>query len=172
MVIFTGTLLVLMATAAPMDAVAAASEEVPILSVWMVQATAEEKTEKEFDAELVPIRKTLARLPFARFKCLTAWREAVHFDQERQIPVSGRYSFFVKPVRKEHDRRLRLNLRVEMPAKELRGKPVEALKAEILLEPGKPFKVQGFHLEQGELIMVMQVAYGPPPKASGPSHRR
>ena len=155
------TMMLCVATAGPDNASTA-----PVLSVWAVEAKTEGRETKKFDRALTPVRRALEGLPFDTFTCLAEFSEAVALGKEAEIPISGRYTLFLKPGRRLPDGRLVLDLRVEMPSRELRGKPVAALKAQVKLTPGKLLKVQGFHLEEGELILALRVDFNAAPKKS------
>lgn len=131
----------------------------PVLSAWAVQARAEGRATKTFDPKLAPVRRVLEGLPFDSFTCLGDYSQPVPLNHEVGIPVSGRHTLFLKPRERLADGRLLLDLRVEMPSREVRGKPVAALKAELKLIPGELLNVRGFHLEEGELILVLRADF-------------
>ena len=131
----------------------------PVLSAWAVQARAEGRETKSFDPKLAPVRRVLEGLPFDNFTCLGDFSQPVPMNQEVEIPISGRHTLFLKPRERLADGRLLLDLRVEMPSRELRGKPVTALKAELKIIPGELLNVRGFHVEEGELIIVLRAEF-------------
>jgi hypothetical protein len=133
----------------------------PVLSVWAVQAKVEGNKEvKTFDPKLAPVRRALENLPFDTFTCLGDFGQAVPESHEVSVPVSARYTLYLKPRERLADGRLLLEFRIEMPSRELRGKPVVPLKAEVKLIPGDLLNVRGCHLEEGgELILVLRVDF-------------
>jgi hypothetical protein len=125
------------------------------LSLWATQATQEQRPEKYFDAGLEPIRTAVNDLPFDTYKKVKVSRQAAPCGEESRLAIDERYTLFVKPVSREADGRIRLEIRIEMAPKEPGGKPVKALDTRMMLAPGEKVKFGGLKLAQGELVVVV-----------------
>jgi hypothetical protein len=134
-----------------------AAAEAVSLSVWAVQATHENKPEKEYDRSLAEIQKLLAPLPYDTFREVQSHRnKTVGYSQETRLPLDRNYTLIVHPTAREEDGRVRMEIRVEMPPKKEGGAPIEAIAVTLLLQPGEKIKLQGLRGDGGgELIVVL-----------------
>ncbi len=125
------------------------------LSMWAIQASSEGRETKFFDAAVAPIRGSLSDLPFDTYRTLETRRLHIPYGNESQTYLTDNYKLIVRPISKEEDGRIRLNLCVEIPPKDPRRTPVKAIDTRLLLAPNQKIKVGGLQLEQGELVIVL-----------------
>ena len=127
------------------------------LSVWAVEATQENRTEKHYDRGLAEIQKLLAALPYDTFKEVKSHRNrATAFNRESSLVLDGAHTLIVHPTGREEDGRVRIQLRVELAPKEPGKAPVTAISATLLLKPGEKIKLQGLRGQRGgELVVVL-----------------
>lgn len=126
------------------------------LAVWSVQARLEGRDTPYYGPGLEPIQNELSGLHFNSFYLLSSGKFPAPFAQETRISANPVYNLIVTPVSREEDGRVRLDLRVEMPPRTPGEKPVVAVSTRVLLAPGCRVKLGGMHLDQGELVVVIQ----------------
>lgn len=131
------------------------ADEKVFLSVWAVQATNEERESRHFDPGLETIRDAVADLPFDTYRRVRADRKEAACGAEIRFPLDARYTLFVKPVSREDDGRIRLDIRVEIAPRKEGDKPVNALSTRMIAAPGKKTRLGGFKLDKGELLIVL-----------------
>jgi hypothetical protein len=133
----------------------AAAEEQAVISLWVVHATEENREKPFFGRGLEAIRDVMEGLPGDTFRRVLNQRNVIPLHKEIRIRMDSRYTLFLKPVSREENGRIRIDLRVELDPKKPDGKPVRLLGTRLALAPGKKVKLQGFKKEAGELIVVM-----------------
>lgn len=149
----SGIVIVLLA----LSGAGAAPEDAIVLSVWAAQATTEGRETKYFDPELEPIRNDVNDLRFDTYHQVRVDRREAPCGMETRFPLDARYTLCVTPVSKEHDGRIRLDVRVEMAPRKEGDKPINALSTRMMAAPDKKTRFIGFKLEQGELVILLAV---------------
>lgn len=153
MVSMSGIVIVLLA----LSGAGTAPEDRIVLSVWAAQATNEDRETRHFDPELEPIRNDVSDLRFDTYHRVRVDRREAPCGKETRFPLDARYTFCVKPISKEQDGRIRLDVRVEMAPRKEGDKPINALSTRIMAAPDKKTRFIGFKLEQGELVILLAV---------------
>lgn len=140
-----------------LPAVFAAADQSSI-SMWAIQATSEGREKKEVDPELSAVERILLGLPFDTFEKLEVKEEVkLPFGQETRIRITDTYTLVLKPVNREFDGRVRMELRVELKEPDAK-ESVNALAAKALMQPGEKIKLQGFKLPSGaDLVLVLSL---------------
>ena len=134
---------------------AAAPNDAVVVSFWAVQATHEGQNPKHFDPGLEAIQGAVADLPFDTYRKVQAAEKKLAFGSENRLALDARYTLVLKPIAKEPDGRIRMDIRVEMAPQNPQDKPVTALSTRMALSPGKQTKLGGFKLDRGELVIVL-----------------
>lgn len=124
-------------------------------SLWAVQASSEGREEKRFDAELAPVRGFLSDLPFDTYRALETTRLHIPYGNESHTYLTGKYKLIVRPISKQDDGRIRVNVCVEIPPKDPKKTPVKAINTRLLLARDQKVKLGGLQLEEGELVIVL-----------------
>ena len=139
-----------------------------------VRATHQGHEERQFDKSIASIRETVEDLKqFDDFRKLRAVKTIAPYGEETEIPLDKEYVLFLKPLERASHDRIRCNIQVKMRLEEKNGesnkqdveaedeeteeKPKfkEVLRCTLLALSGKPFKVGGLKLEEGQLVLVL-----------------
>lgn len=126
------------------------------ISVVAVQATKENNRPKHFDREILPFRKSLAKLSYDTFRKLKIVGKSAPFGKTVKIPINEQYTLYLTPIERQKDGRVRVKARITMKRKP-NGKTLDALKTTLSLPQGKPLNLGGMKLEKGHLIIVLSV---------------
>lgn len=127
------------------------------LSVWAVHATQESRPEPYYDPELSVIRNALADLPYDTFIKVKISREKLPMNEEKEITLDGKYILVGKPIEREADGRVRIDVRIKIKPSEPDKTPVKALQAVMTMKPRELVKLRGLKREPGELVVVLSV---------------
>jgi hypothetical protein len=164
----------ILASLALMVPVAAQQEEEPPpdpVSVMLVavKATQQDHEERQFDKSIASIRDTVADLKkFDDFRKLRTAKTFAPYGKTTKIPLDKRYTLLLAPLGKASHKRIRCDVRVQMlledkddkkreKADEEKEEPKykEVLRCTLLAVSGKPFKIGGLKLEEGQLVLIL-----------------
>lgn len=135
--------------------VEAAPPEGVVLSVWAAEATKQDRKDAHFDRGLEPIRRAVSDLPYNHYKRLNTGQLKAPMGSAESFALDSRYTLVVKPVSREPDKRLRMEVRVEMKPREKGKKPINALETRLRVRPGEMVKFHGLKTEGGEMVVVL-----------------
>jgi len=133
-----------------------AEEPAPVrVAVYAVQVSQEGREEKHYDPGLRPVRRALDDLKFDTFREVRSATLTVPLNEEASVKLDSKYTLIVKPLSRERNGQVRLDVRVELPPKKPDQKPVKLMSTRVAMAPGKPFRACGLTLEKGELVVVL-----------------
>lgn len=128
------------------------------ITVVAVQALNEGHDRKQIDPRLKGVKKAIERLDYDSFHQIKSVTKDMPYRTETKIEINDRYSLHLTPISKGPRGRVRVEAKILMAPRRKGGKPVEALsKTVLLMAPGKHINLGGLRLDQGELIIVLQV---------------
>lgn len=128
------------------------------VSVWAVKASGADSGEKKFGRGLEAVLPVLKRLSFDTFELVKSYSgEDLGFGKDKVLQINGEYSLQITPLSREEDGRVSTKVSVRMRPTEKDKDPVEALSATVLVKPGDKIKLEGLHLDKGELIIIFQM---------------
>jgi hypothetical protein len=125
------------------------------LSVTAVRATLEHRPARYFDPGLESIRNAVADLEFDTYRTITVETVSAPYKRETTLPLTPRYTLSITPLSREPRGDVRLNVSILMASRQEGGRPINALATTVVTGPGKPFKLRGLRLDQGELVVVL-----------------
>lgn len=131
----------------------------PNIRVVAIQATNEgrEPGKIHFDPGLGEVRAAVADLKFDTYRKIRAATLQAPYNKETEFQINPKYTLFVKPLSRERTGQVRLNIRIEMPPKDKKKKPIKAIETTVAAAPEKQFKLRGLKLDNGELVVVISV---------------
>ncbi len=125
------------------------------LSVWAACASKEGRETKHFDAAVKPIADAVGDLPFDTYHSVKTAKQTANIGVKAKFPIDAKYTLYITPVAHTSDKRIRLELLVEMAPKKKGDKPVKALSTRVLAKPRQKLKLHGIQAEKGELVIVL-----------------
>lgn len=170
------TFAALAATAALLLTPAAAQqapEETPSpVSVALIaaRATHQGHEERQFDSSIASIKETVKDLKqFNDFRKLRTLKTVAPYGKDTKIPLDNEYTLLLTPIERASHNRIRCNVRVQMRIEKKpeekqendsegeTGEPKykEVLRCTLVAVSGKPFKVGGLKLEEGQLVLIL-----------------
>jgi len=127
------------------------------IKVVAVQALNEGHGRKQIDPRLKGVKKAIERLDYDTFHQIKSVTKELPYRKEAKIEIDDRYSLCLTPVSKGPQGRIRVEAKILMTSRREGAKPIEALsKTVLLMAPGKHINLGGLHLDEGELIIVLQ----------------
>ena len=126
------------------------------LHMAAVQATNEGRATKYFDPVLNEIKRAIAPLDYDTFRAIKTQDVGLPFGKRAEIVINDRYRLQLEPVGRDADNRVRIQvciLRVRGPD----DPPMKALDTTLLMAPGKHLSLGGLPLEQGELVVILEL---------------
>lgn len=144
--------------------------------VVAVRATHQGHAERQFDPSIVSIKETVEDLKqFDDFRKLRAVKTVAPYGEVTKIPLDDQYTLLLKPIERASHDRIRCDVRVQIRLdeeekpqgdageQEVEPKYKEVLRCTLLAVSGKPFKVGGLKLDEGQLILVLTLTSDSPP---------
>lgn len=131
------------------------------IAMWAMEASKEGNVPKQFDSQLMAIRKVVNDLPFDTYKTIRVSRTKVGYGGETRITVDARYTLIVKPLEKLEDDRIRLSIRIEMKPERARSrdaKPVNVVSTRVEVSPRKKIKLRGLKSGEKEMVIVLEAS--------------
>ena len=127
-----------------------------------VRATHQGHEERQFDSSIASIKETVKDLKqFDDFRKLRTLKTVAPYGKDTKIALDNEYTLLLTPIERASHNRIRCNVRVQMRVeKEPEGetdepKYKEVLRCTLVALSGKPFKVGGLKLEEGQLVLVL-----------------
>ncbi len=149
------------------------AREAPAPSVTVqliaVRATSQGHEKPQFDASIASIRETVEDLKqFDDFRKLKTVNTVAPYGRETRVPLDSQYTLLINPIERASHDRIRCDVRVQMRLPDKENKPntpadqpqaepryKEVLRCTLLAVSGKPFKVGGLKLDEGQLVLVL-----------------
>jgi hypothetical protein len=135
---------------------ASALAETVTLKIWAVAASQEGREERHFDPGLEAIREAVGDLNFDTFRKIQIDQKRLETDKETRIPLNATYALCLKPLSRDAEGRIRMEIRVEMQPKEPGSRVLNIISTRMALPPNQMAKLGGAKLEKGELVVVLQ----------------
>jgi hypothetical protein len=150
-----------------------AQEAPPPVSVMLIAARATHQGHevRQFDKSILSISETVKDLKqFDDFRKLRAVKTVAPYGKETKIPLDKQYIMLLKPIERASHNRIRCSIQVKMRLEEkedekepesqgdsAKEKPKykEVLRCTLLAVSGKPFKVTGLKLDEGQMVLVL-----------------
>lgn len=135
-----------------------------------VRATHQGHEERQFDSSIASIKETVKDLKqFDDFRKLRTLKTVAPYGKDTKIALDNEYTLLLTPIERASHNRIRCNVRVQMrvekePEKKQKDdsegetdepKYKEVLRCTLVALSGKPFKVGGLKLEEGQLVLVL-----------------
>ena len=138
---------------------AAQGEDRAQLAYTAIEASHENRERPHFDPELRDIRDAVSHLRYDTYRHLASGRTRTPYGEEAELELTERHTLHVTPVSKERDGRIRAEIRVTKKLDERDGdgnrRVVNALRTTTRMAPGDPLCLGGFHLERGDLVIIL-----------------
>ncbi|MGI6460985.1 MAG: hypothetical protein ACOX5J_13000 [Candidatus Hydrogenedentales bacterium] len=154
----------------------------PTVSVQLiaVRATNQGHEKAQFDSSIAFIRETVKDLKqFDDFRKLKTVNTTALYGKETRVLLDKRYTLLIHPIERDSRDRIRCDVRVQMrladskakasaPAGQKKPEPKqkEILRCTLLAISGKPFKVGGLKLDEGQLVLVLTLTDDRPAQKS------
>lgn len=129
------------------------------IAVVAVLASNTEHAGRQYEPGLEKVQGALADLPFNTFRPLQTATVSAPFNEETTVSLTERHRLYLRPMSKEPNRQVRLNMRLHLTRKPDGDKPpaVTAVNTTIITGPGRQMKLRGVKLDGGELVVVVTV---------------
>jgi hypothetical protein len=137
---------------------ASALAETITLKLWAVAASQEGREERYFDPGLEAIQGAVSDLNFDTFRKIQVDQKRLETDNETRVPLNSTYTLCLKPLTRDAEGRIRMEIRVEMQPKEPGSRVLNVISTRMALPPNKMAKLGGAKLEKGELVVVLQAS--------------
>lgn len=126
------------------------------IEVVAVQAMNKDHAGKQYEPGLDAVKPALDDLPYNTYRRFDTTVVTAPFNEETIVPLTDRHRLYLRPLSKEPNRHIRLNVRLHMTRRPEGGKaPVTAINTTLVAGPGRQVKLRGVKLDEGELIAVI-----------------
>ena len=125
------------------------------IEYWAIEAHETGEEEKRFAAGLGPVMESLSDLPFDRYELVNQGRMDAPFSQRTERTIADRYILFVEPQLRENEERTRVRVCIEMRRADDPARIVKAVDSRLVMARGKPVRLGGLKLNDGDLILVL-----------------
>jgi hypothetical protein len=113
---------------------------------------------KRFGPGLENVQRALEGLSYKTFRRIDGFERSAKYQSESAIRLNDRYTLFVRPMSKDDQDRVRMNVRIEMAPRKRGDAPIDVVSdTSVALVPGKQVNLGGLKLDEGELIVVLWV---------------
>lgn len=127
------------------------------LTMVALHATNEHRGVKQVDPGLEEVRDAIADLDADTYRKVKAAEISAPFNQETRAEINAKYTLCITPLSREADNHVRMNVCVQMAAKNPGETPVNAITTTVTMGPGKQFKLRGLKMDKGELVVVISL---------------
>ncbi len=132
---------------------ATAQDNAPVtLRVVGIHALNTGQPGKKFERGVQEVRSALTDLKFDTYRLLKAQTVSAAMGKEARVPINTKYTVYVTPLSKSAGGRVKITVRASMAGK---GKQVNILTTRVDAAPGKPFKLRGLKMAEGEAVIVI-----------------
>jgi len=126
------------------------------------QPADEKNARKDFGPGLEHIRAALDDLDFNTFRLVKSSKNIVKPGEEAHFPINGRYSLYFTAVGRDAEERIRVSVQIkEKVKKTVDGQEQvvlrEALSTTCAVVAGKPLRLGGLKLDEGQLVVIVVV---------------
>jgi len=129
----------------------------PPVAISMVAVKAarvgHEKT--QYGPGLESVRPALRDSKYDDYALITKSRASAPYGRQTQLRINSQYTLVITPESRERDGGIRADIRVEMAAKKPGDRPVNVISAKGVLAPGKPLRLGGPKVDNGDLIVIL-----------------
>lgn len=157
MVSTSWSLVAIVAVALVSTAALAQQEDTIEISMVAIQASFEDREEKLYDRTLDSVRQALEDLDeYDTFRLVREQKRPAQYREKTRIQVNDRYTLIITPMGRDSRGRIRIQASIE---EEIRRNDEiitrTALEFTSNVAPGRPLKLCGLRLDEGELVLVV-----------------